>query len=140
MKERRILSTAEKEALVRRVAGGERLAAVAKSSGVLRKSLYEWQAAYGAFGVSGLNRKRGPKPGGRASGGPAASASGPPDARPPDPGPPDDLAQAQARIAELERLVGRQQADLDFFRKALRSWDEKRRVSDAPICSPSSKK
>jgi hypothetical protein len=51
-----------------------------------------------------------------------------------------ELAKAQARIAELERLVGRQQADIDFFRKALRSWDEKRRVSDAPICSPSSRK
>jgi hypothetical protein len=58
----------------------------------------------------------------------------------PDTGPPNELAEAQARIAELERLVGRQQADMDFFRKALRSWDEKRRVSDAPICSPSLKK
>ena len=118
MKERRVLSTAEKAELVRRVARGERLAAVASESCVLRKSLYEWRAAYESFGVSGLNRKRGPKPG----------------------GPPDDLAKAHGRIAELERLVGRQQADLDFFRKALRSWDEKRRVSDAPICSPSSKK
>lgn len=140
MKERRVLSTAEKAELVRRVARGERLAAVASENCVLRKSLYEWRAAYESFGVSGLNRKRGPKPGGRASGGPAAAASGPPDARPPDPGPPDDLAKAHGRIAELERLVGRQQADLDFFRKALRSWDEKRRVSDVPICSPSSKK
>ena len=29
--------------------------------------------------------------------------------------PADPLAQAEARIAELERLVGRQQVDLDFF-------------------------
>lgn len=133
------LSSAEKERLVRRVAAGERVAALAKEAGVLRKSLYEWQAAYRAFGAAGLNRKRGPKAG-RASGGPAAAASGPPDARPPDPQPPDELARAQARIGELERLVGRQQADIDFFRKALRSWDEKRRASGAPICSPSSKR
>jgi transposase len=134
------LSTAEKERLVRRLEAGERVAVLAKEAGVLRKSLYEWRAAYRAFGAAGLNRKRGPK-GGRASGGPAAGASGPPDARPPNtPQPADEQAKAQARIGELERLVGRQQADIDFFREALRSWDEKRRASGAPICSPSSKK
>jgi hypothetical protein len=33
------------------------------------------------------------------------------------------LAQASSRIAELERLVGRQQLDIDFFRKALRALE-----------------
>jgi transposase len=33
------------------------------------------------------------------------------------------LAKASARIAELERLVGRQQMDIDFFRKALRALE-----------------
>ena len=47
---------------------------------------------------------------------------------------------ARQRIAELERLIGRQQVDLDFFREALRSWDEKSRASGAPISSRSSKK
>jgi len=130
----RQLSTEEKLALLGRIGSGERLVDVAKDAGVLRKSLYEWRAAYRAFGAAGLNRKRGPKPG-RASDGPAAAASGPPAARPPD-----DLAKARARIAELERLVGRQQMDLDFFREALRSWDEKRRDGGAPISSRSSKK
>jgi transposase len=32
-----------------------------------------------------------------------------------------ELAQALTRIAELERIIGRQQVDLDFFRKALRA-------------------
>ncbi len=68
------------------------------------------------MGVAGLNRKRGPKPGGRAAVDPSSADPGPPAARPPD-----DLAKAKARIGELERLVGRQQADLDFFREALRS-------------------
>jgi hypothetical protein len=54
-------------------------------------------------------------------------------------GPPNDLPAAQARIAELERLVGRQQLHLDFFQEALRSWDATRRSGDAPISSPSSK-
>jgi hypothetical protein len=44
------------------------------------------------------------------------------------------------RIAELERLIGRQQADLHFFREALRLWDVKRLNSGAPISTKSSKK
>jgi len=131
----RLLSREEKEALVRRLEAGERVAALAAETGVLRKSLYEWRAAYRAMGAAGLNRKRGPKPGGRAAVEPPSADAGPPAARPPD-----ALARAEARVAELERLVGRQQADLDFFREALRSWDEKRRASGAPISSPSSKK
>ena len=68
------LSTDEKLALVRRMEDGERVSALATGGGVLRKSLYEWRAAYRAFGAAGLNRKRGPKPGGRA----AAAPSSPP--------------------------------------------------------------
>jgi len=135
MRSPRLLSREEKEALVRRLEAGERVAALAAETGLLRKSLYEWRAAYRALGAAGLNRKRGPKPGGRAAVDPASADAGPPAARPPD-----ELARAKARVAELERLVGRQQADLDFFREALRSWDEKRRASGAPISSPSSKK
>jgi len=131
----RYLSTEEKLALLRRIEAGERLAAVAAETGVLRKSLYEWRAAFRAQGAGGLNRKRGPKPGGRAAVDPPSADAGPPAARPPD-----ELAKAKARIAELERLAGRQQVDLDFFREALRSWDEKRRGSGAPISSRSSKK
>ncbi len=135
MSRSRQLSREEKEALVRRMEAGERVGALATETGVLRKSLYEWRAAWRAMGVAGLNRKRGPKPGGRAAVDPSSADAGPPAARPPD-----DLAKAKARIGELERLVGRQQADLDFFREALRSWDAKRRGSGAPISSPSSKK
>ena len=135
MSRSRQLSREEKEALVRRMEAGERVGALATETGVLRKSLYQWRAAWRAMGAAGLNRKRGPKPGGRAAVDPSSADAGPPAARPPD-----DLARAKARIGELERLVGRQQADLDFFREALRSWDAKRRGSGAPISSPSSKK
>ena len=128
------LSVVEKVTLVQRFEAGERASALALEAGVLSKSLYQWRAAYLALGLAGLNRKRGRKPGGRAAAAPSSS----PDAVSAAARPPDE--RAQARIAELERLVGRQQADLDFFREALRSWDEKRRASDAPICSPSSRK
>jgi transposase len=129
MTPRRPLSTDEKVALIQRLKSGVSVPTLARESGLLRKSLYEWQAAYAAFGAAGLNRKRGPKSGG------GRGAVGPPDARPPD-----DLAEAKARIAERERVIGRQQVALDFFREALRSWDAKRRSSAATISSDSSDK
>jgi hypothetical protein len=36
------------------------------------------------------------------------------------------------RIAELERKIGQQQVDLDFFRQALRQVKGARRPSDGP--------
>ena len=103
----RTFSTEFKEALVLRLEAGERIAAVSEELKIRRKLLYEWRAAYRKLGAAGLNRKRGRKPGG-------ARAS--PDAAP---APPTELARAQARIAELERKIGKQQMDLDFFREAL---------------------
>jgi transposase InsO family protein/transposase-like protein len=100
-------STAFKEGIVRRLESGEALAAVSKELGIARKLLYEWRWAWRRHGAAGLNRRRGPKAGLRRK-----MATGDP------PG-----ARAKARIEELERLVGRQQLDLDFFRKALRLAD-----------------
>jgi transposase-like protein len=128
------LSTIEKVKWVRRLEAGEPVSLLAREAGVSSQSLYNWREAYAAFGAAGLNRKRGPKAG-RA----AAASSSSPDASASAARPADEPAGAQARIAELERLVGRQQADLAFFREALRSWDEKRRVNGALISSPSSK-
>lgn len=129
MRKIKVLTTKAKEALVLRLEAGEVVLSLAKEAGVLRKSLYEWREAYRREGVAGLNRKRGPKPGRRKAAEEALPS-----------GPEADLATAQARIAELEQLVGRQQADLHFFREALRSWDETRPVNGAPSCSPSSKR
>ena len=133
-----------KERIVLRLEAGERMAAVAEEAGVKRKLLYQWREAYRALGTVGFNRKRGPKPGWkerRAAEGCATSAS------PPSPGaaasasqPSDDLRKAQARIAELERVIGRQQADLHFFREALRLWDATSPDGGAPTSTRSSKK
>jgi len=124
------LSTDLKVMIVRRVEAGERLSAVAEEMGVLRKSIYEWRAAFRALGAAGLNRKRGPKPGGGRKAattrdGASSSASSCSDAA--SSSAPsrvvaqsvDELAQANARIAELERVIGRQQADLHFFSRSL---------------------
>ena len=127
----RIFSTAFKESAVLRLGAGERLAEVAGELGIARKLLYEWRAAYRRFGVAGLNRRRGAKPrGARAS----------PDAAPATPAPLSELARAQARIAELERKIGRQQVDLDFFREALRLIDARDPSSRATPSTRSSKR
>ena len=108
-----------KEELVLRLEAGERVAAVAADTGIRRKLLYQWRHAYRAKGVAGLKRKRGRKPGSQLSG---------------------SLARAKARIAELERIIGRQQVDIDFFQRALRLWDATSPSDGAPTSTQSSKR
>lgn len=127
----RTFSTEFKEAVVVRLEAGERMAAVSDELKIRRKLLYEWRAAYRELGAAGLNRKRGRKPGG-------ARAS--PDAAPATPAPLTELARAQARIVELERKIGKQQMDLDFFREALRLIDARDLMSRATPSTRSLKK
>ncbi len=127
----RTFSTEFKQAVVLRLEAGERIAAVSDELKIRRKLLYEWRAASRKLGAAGLNRKRGRKPGG-------ARAS--PDAAPATPAPLTELARAQARIAELERKIGKQQMDLDFFREALRLIDARDRSSRATPSTRSLKK
>lgn len=104
--------TAYKLKAIRRVERGEGVAAVARELGISRKLLHDWIKAWKANGPEGLNRKRGPKPGPRRL-----------KAIIPDDDKRSPLARANARIAELERLVGQQQMDLDFFQQALRALE-----------------
>lgn len=124
----RVFSTAFKERAAQRLAAGEPATSLAAELGVRRKLLYDWHRAYRREGVSGLNRKRGPKPKEPGSSPPPRKLEG------------DALAQAQARIAGLERLVGQQQVDLDFFRRALRLGDAASPSGTAPISTRSSKR
>ena len=140
----RQFSNAFKERAVLRLEAGDKVAAVAEDAGVKRKLLYQWREAYRAFGAAGFNRKRGPKPGWkerRAAEGHAASAPAfSPDAVASAARPSDELKKAEARIAELERVIGRQQADLHFFREALRLWDATSPDGGAPTSTRSLKK
>ncbi|MGY3452482.1 transposase [Bradyrhizobium sp. USDA 4353] len=104
--------TAYKLKAIKRVERGEGVLPVARDLGIARKLLHDWIKAWKAHGPEGLNRKRGPKPGSRKLK-PVATYDEKRSA----------LTQAKARIAELERLVGRQQMDLDFFRQALRALE-----------------
>lgn len=125
----RMFTTEFKERAVLRLEAGEQFSALAAELGIRRKLLYDWSKSYRLLGVAGLNRKRGPKPGVRRSSPSADRAV-----------PADPLAQAEARVAELERLVGRQQVDLDFFRRALRLTDASRPSGSAPTSTRSSKR
>jgi len=93
---------------IKRAEGGEGVLPVARKLGISRKLLHDWIKAWKAHGPEGLNRKRVPKPGPRKL-------------KPlqPEENKRSALARASARIAELERLVGRQQMDIDFFSKSL---------------------
>ena len=125
----RVFTTEFKERAVLRLEAGASASALASELGVRRKLLYDWCKSYRQMGVAGLNRKRGPKPGGQRSSPPPERTA-----------PADPLAQAQARVAELERLVGRQQVDLDFFRRALRLTDAGSPSGGAPTSTRSSKR
>jgi transposase len=104
--------TAFKLAAIKRLEAGEAVLPLARKLGVSRKLLHDWRKAWRLHGPAGLNRKRGPKPGPRKLrplAEPAAKGSG------------GELAQARAKIAELERKIGQQALDIDFFHKALRT-------------------
>ena len=114
---------------IKRVERGEGVLPVARDLGVTRKALHDWVRSYKAYGPEGLNRKRGPKPGRRRL-------------KPVPDVPMDEVrGTAQRRIAELERVIGRQQLELNFFRQALRALDGKvTQGKRGPVLPKSSKR
>lgn len=108
-----------KEAAARRLLAGESGTALSRELKVRRSVLYRWREAYRAEGVGGLSRQRGrPAPG-----------HGPPPKIPRD--------RRDERIAELERLLGKQAAELDFFEQAFRALNLATPGPDAPGASGS---
>ena len=93
-----------KVAAVKRMQQGESPSALAHELGIRRKLLYEWKQRIEQLGAEAISEDGRP---GRLAGSPAL-------ARPPRREP--DHPQ---RIGELERLVGKQQALIDFFEHAL---------------------
>lgn len=123
--------TAFKVKAIKRVERGEGVSPVARDLGVTRKALHDWLRAYKAHGPEGLNRKRGPKPGRRRLKPVADPAHN--EGR-------GASAASQLRVAELERVIGRQQLELDFFRQALRVLEGKAaQGKHRPASSKSSK-
>ena len=124
--------TRKLEAL-RRMDAAPDVQALAREPGIRRELLYRWHRIYKVSGEAGL----------RTSGRPRQNLMPlSPDAVSPGlgvPGPAGALAWAEARIAELERKIGRQQLDLDFFRAALRHVRDEQPLSGIPGGTASSR-
>ncbi len=101
--ERRRYSAEFKKAAVERMVGHSSVRALAEELGIRRKFLYQWRDQLREGGEAAL--ARGP---GRPKGSTTQASKAPVAGVSPD----------KARIAELERLLGRKQLEVDFFKQA----------------------
>ena len=134
----RIYSREFKEAAVQRILAGERVQALAEELEVKAQVLYRWWSNYDRYGVTGLRAPGRPRPGQEV----IKPTTVPGAVRPRSPrGRPRTLSDREAakRIAELERKVGEQALEIDFFEKALRHIRESRQPNDGRGDSPSSR-
>ena len=113
----RVYSRGFKLSAVRRMMAGENVSALARELQVLRKDLYCWRARFRAGGPEALRGRGRPK-----KTEPLRLAKEVP----------GEVEKARERIAELERKIGQQQVDLDFFRQALQRVGVARRPSAEP--------
>jgi transposase len=119
----RVFSREFKLSAVRRMLAGENVSALARQLEVLRKDLYVWRDRFRAGGPEALRPRGRPRKDRLLE---AVSE------RPPDRPAASALAAAERRIAELERKIGQQQVELDFFQRALRHVKAARRPSAGP--------
>jgi transposase len=131
---RRRFSREEKLAAVKRMLAGENVRALSRELKISRKMLYEWRAKYLSGGAAALRGSGRPRDLVEIEPPPEATATAP--ALPPH----AELVKARQRIVDLERKIGRQALELDFFRGALRQVREKRRPNDGPGASSSTPK
>ena len=114
-KRSRVFSRAFKLGAVRRMMAGENVTGLSRELQVLRKDLHYWRTRFRAGGPEALRGKGRPK---------KTELQ-----RAPAKEPPGEVEKAGERIAELERKIGQQQVDLDFFRQALQRVGGARRPS-----------
>jgi transposase len=117
-KKARVFSPQTKLAVVKRMLSGEEVSALARELKVSRTFLYRWKARFREGGAAALQLRRGRPPKSRSK---VAELR---------PKPVEALDAAQRRIWELERKIGQQQLELDFFRQALRQVGATRRPID----------
>jgi len=130
-KKKRVFSREMKIDTVKRMLRGENISALTRELKTSRSVLYRWREEYREEGARAFRRKPGRPP----KSGPIvekarAEAAG-------------SLAAAQQRVAELERKIGQQQVELDFFRQALRQVGASRAATNergSKGSTPSSKR
>jgi len=130
----RVFSREFKIGIICRMQAGESVSALARELKMTRKDLYAWRDRFQAGGPEAL-RGRGRPPKAEAAGLAASGAN----AQAPAETPAAELEAARKRIAELERKVGQQQLDLDFFQRALRHVGAPRQPGTKPGVTGSTK-
>jgi transposase len=108
---RRVFNREVKLSAVRRLMAGESAPQIAQELQIGSGHLSKWWANYRRYGAEGLRPAHRPR---KLE--PMVVAA--------------DRAEAQQRISELERKVGQQQLEVDFFQEALRRVGQARRPSD----------
>lgn len=126
-KKPRLFSREFKLAAVHRILAGARIRDLSQELKVLRKDLYAWRDLFRAGGAMALRPLGRPR---KAAAMAMAAREQPTQPMPEMPAAEFDVARK--RIAELERKIGQQQLELDFFRQALRRVEETRRPSSGP--------
>jgi transposase len=101
-KQSRSYSAKFKQEAVNRMAGCKNVTGLAKELGIRRKYLYLWRDQLKAGGLAALERGPG-RPRGSGWAGACEPAPAP--------------SAEQLRIAELERLLGRKQLEVDFLKR-----------------------
>jgi transposase len=127
-KRRRVFSPRFKLGVIERLEAGESATALSRELKIKRELLYDWQRLWRRDGSGALRRQ------GRPSLTEALLRGDVP---------PTSLAEAERKIAELERKVGQQALELDFFGRALQRIEGSRRASGAaggPASSRTSKR
>ena len=127
-RKRRVFHREVKLSAVRRLMAGESAPKIAQELQIGPSHLSRWWANYRRYGAEGLRPAHRPRKMDAAKLEPMSAAV---------------LAGAQQRIRELERKVGQQQLELDFFQKALRQVGQARRPNDGPgvaASTPSSRR
>jgi transposase len=114
-KKRRSFTQAFKQAAVARMATAESIRGLAAELNVEQRMLYHWRDRFQTGGVEALRRIGRPS---RTDALEADASQTLVDVA--------DPSEAPKRIGELERKIGQQQLELDFFREALRHVREAR--------------
>ena len=113
---RREFSREFKLSAVKRLLAGESVASLSRELGVPQGYFYRWCGHFRRGGVEALRPACRPRKGLGVL----------------DIEPGKDLATARKRISELERKVGQQQVELDFFQQALRQVGGASQPSEGP--------
>ncbi|MDZ7637742.1 MAG: helix-turn-helix domain-containing protein [Bryobacterales bacterium] len=123
-KGKRVHSPEFRVEIAEKMLAGGNVSALAEEFDLPRSMMYRWRDAYRADGPAGLKRRRGRPPGIGTLPQTKPAGSRRPNASK-APGPSDGAEEAlRARIAELERKVGQQAVEIDFFKRVFRRLEE----------------